>query len=129
MLGGAGVVVAVTCDAAGCGVGLGVVFAFGLGLVSPGASGVGVNVCEPLACEDADVNVDDGLTGASTIRGAASLRAPLGGSSGVGVDAPYAAPESAAASRLAHAATAIRVRRSIRRRDDVLVDIRPSLFR
>jgi hypothetical protein len=72
---------------------------------------------------------DAALTGAFVIRGAASIRDPFGGSSGVGTEPPHAGPASMPATAVAHAATRIRLRRSVRRRDDVLLDIRPSLFR
>lgn len=108
--------------------GVAVSFGFGAGPATLGASGVGASVCTRFTWEDA-VEGDDDLTGASAIRGAASLRGPVGGSSGVGPDTPSAEAGSARASAVTHAATAIPPRPSVRRRDDVLVDTRPSLFR
>ena len=124
------VAVAMTGGVDGRGVGRGVVVSssFGAGLATLGASGVGASVCAGLTWVDEDVGAD-GLTGASAIRGAASLRGPVGGSSGVGPAAPSATPGSATATAVTHAATPIPLSRSVRRRDDVLVDTRPSLFR
>jgi hypothetical protein len=113
---------------AGCALGCDGTLARGFGAAvaaDVGASGVGASVCVRLVREEPD----DTLAGASAIRGVASLRAPTGGLSGSGPDAANAGTGSAAASSAAHAATAIPLRRSVRRRDDVLVDIRPSLVR
>jgi len=96
--------------------------------VVTGASGVGVAVVVPAA----RVVLASGFVafvGASAIRGDASLRGPAGGSSGVGAWAAQAGPVSAGHRIAAHAATTIPLRRSVRRRDDVLVDTRPSLLR
>jgi hypothetical protein len=140
---GGDVVVTTTGVGAGRGaarvVALPLVFGAGLDAVA-GASGVGASDCDRLVPDEVDValegdssrvtwELDAPLVGASAIRGAASLRAPTGGLSGVGADAPKAGGESAAASIAEHAATAIRPRRSVSRRDDVPVDIRPSLSR
>jgi len=136
---GGDVVVTTTGVGAGRGaarvVALPLVFGAGLDAVA-GASGVGASDCDRLVPDEVDVALEGDssrvtweLVGASAIRGAASLRAPTGGLSGVGADAPKAGVESAAASIAEHAATAIRPRRSVSRRDDVPVDIRPSLSR
>jgi hypothetical protein len=115
---GVGTCCVVACDGA-------LTLGFGAAMPAVGASGVGASGCDRVAVEEAD----DPLAGASAIRGAASLRAPTGGLSGVGPDAAKAGAESAAASSMEHAATAIPLRRSVLRRDDVPVDIGPSLFR
>jgi hypothetical protein len=129
---GAGVAVTTTGVGAGRGawrvVALVLVFGAVFAAVA-GASGVGAS--DPLdgAWVGGDCEPDDSLVGASSaIRGAASLRAPTGGLSGVGPDAASAGVESAAAST-EHAPTAIPPRRFVLRRDDVPVDIRPSLLR
>ena len=72
---------------------------------------------------------DDAFVGASAICGDARPRGPAGGSSGCGTDPAQAGPASAATSAAAHAATSAAPRRFVLRRDDVPVDIRPSLFR
>jgi hypothetical protein len=127
---GAGTAFAVTCED---------VLARGLDetVAATGASGVGASGCDRVVEEDLPagdcvrvVRGDaDEATDASAICGVASLRAPTGGLSGVGPDAAKAGAESAAASSMEHAATAIPLRRSVLRRDDVPVDIGPSLFR
>jgi hypothetical protein len=134
------------CDADGRGVdsGLGAAVRCAVDCVVTGASGVGASAPVVSAVGDLDAledvedvsDVDDGaeadlLTGASAIRGAASLRGPAGGSSGVGIvaAAENAGADSAAASIVTHAATRILPCRSVCRRDDIPVDIRPSLFR
>jgi hypothetical protein len=103
---------------------------FGAVLSVSGASGLGV----AWACVASEGAGDEragafAIRGASAIRGAASLRAPTGGASGMGADAAVAEPERAAARAAAHAATAIPRPRPVRRRDDVLLDTRPSLLR
>jgi hypothetical protein len=90
--------------------------------LTTGASGLGAPVALP--------PVASGVTvGADAIRGDASLRGPVGGSSGAGADAAKDGPASARASVAAHADAHTPLRRSVRRRDDVPVDIRPSLSR
>jgi len=123
----------VSAFAAGCVPTFGVT---GLVCVVTGASGAGVAVAVAFAvvfsvpaARVAGTSRVAALTGASAIRGEASLRGPAGGSSGVGTGPAQAGPASAATRAAAHAATAISPRRSVRRRDDVLVDTRPSLFR
>jgi hypothetical protein len=115
---GAGVGCVVVCEGA---------LALGLGAAVPavGASGVGASGCDRLAREE----TADPLAGASAICGVASLRAPTGGSSGVGPDAAKAGAASDAASSAEHAPTAIPPPRFVDRRDDVPMDIRPSLLR
>jgi hypothetical protein len=87
-----------------------------------GASGLGVPVALPRVAGGVAV-------GAEAIRGDASLRGPTGGSSGAGADAAPDGPASARASVAAHADAHTPLRRSVRRRDDAPVDIRPSLSR
>jgi hypothetical protein len=87
-----------------------------------GASGLGVADALPPVAGGVDVGVE-------AIRGEASLRGPVGGSSGAGVDAAQAGPASVRASVAAHAEAHTPLRRSVRRRDDAHVDIRPSLSR
>jgi hypothetical protein len=87
-----------------------------------GASGRGVPAALPPVAGGVAV-------GAVAIRGDASLRGPVGGSSGAGADVAKDGPASASASVAAHAAAHTPLRRSVRRRDDVPVDIRPSLSR
>lgn len=118
---GLGVGCAVVCDD-GLGLGLGAAVR---AVRAMGASGVGVSGCDRLA----SAAPDEALVGASAMRGAASLRAPTGGLSGVGPDAANAGVESAAASSAEHVATTIPPRQFVDRRDDAPVDIRPSLFR
>jgi hypothetical protein len=90
--------------------------------LTTGASGLGAPAAlPPVAGGD--------TVGAVAIRGDASLRGPLGGSSGDGADAAQAGPASIRARVAAHAEAHTPLRRSVRRRDDVLVDIRPSLSR
>ena len=91
-------------------------------VLTVGASGLGVADAVPLVAGGVAV-------GALAIRGDASLRGPVGGSSGVGPDAAQAGPASARANVAAHAEAHTLLRRSVRRRDDVPVDIRPSLSR
>ena len=130
---GVGTAGGVACDEA---------LARGLGAVvaAVGASGVGASACERLVrdeledspggvCDRLVREVLDPVAGASAISGVASLRAPTGGLSGVGPEAAKAGAESAAASIAEHAATAIPRPRPVRRRDDVLLDTRPSLLR
>jgi hypothetical protein len=90
--------------------------------LTTGASGLGAPAAPPpVAGGD--------TSGAVAIRGDASLRGPLGGSSGVGADAAQAGPARASASVAAQAEAHTPLRRSVRRRDDAHVDIRPSLSR
>jgi hypothetical protein len=90
--------------------------------LTAGASGLGAPAAlPPVAGGD--------TSGAVAIRGDASLRGPLGGSSGVGADAAQAGPARASASVAAQAEAHTPLRRSVRRRDDAHVDIRPSLSR
>jgi hypothetical protein len=125
-----------------CGVGCDDALARGLGAVvaAVGASGVGASDCERPVRDELEDSPDgacdrlvrealDPMAGASAISGVASLRAPTGGLSGVGPEAAMAGVESAAASIAEHAATATPPPCSVRRRDDVLLDTRPSLFR
>ena len=90
--------------------------------VTTGASGLGTPTALPPVAGGVAV-------GAVAIRGDASLRGPVGGSSGAGADAAKDGPASARASVAAHAEAHTPLRRSVRRRDDVPVDIRPSLSR
>jgi hypothetical protein len=87
-----------------------------------GASGLGVAAAVPPVAGGVAV-------GAEAIRGDASLRGPVGGLSGAGADAAKDGPASARASVAAHAEAHTPLRRSVCRRDDVPVDIRPSLSR
>jgi hypothetical protein len=90
--------------------------------LTTGASGLGAPAAlPPVAGGD--------TVGAVAIRGDASLRGPLGGSSGAGADAAQAGAASIRARVAAHAEAHTPLRRSVRRRDDVPVDIRPSLSR
>jgi hypothetical protein len=90
--------------------------------LTTGASGLGAPAAPPpVAGGD--------TSGAVAIRGDASLRGPLGGSSGVGAGAAQAGPARASASVAAQAEAHTPLRRSVRRRDDAHVDIRPSLSR
>lgn len=90
--------------------------------LATGASGLGAPAAlPPVAGGD--------TVGAVAIRGDASLRGPLGGSSGDGADAAQAGPASIRARVAAHAEAHTPLRRSVRRRDDAHVDIRPSLSR
>ena len=90
--------------------------------LTTGASGLGAPAAPPpVAGGD--------TSGAVAIRGDASLRGPLGGSSGVGAGAAQAGPARANASVAAQAEAHTPLRRSVRRRDDAHVDIRPSLSR
>ena len=103
---------------------------FGAVLSVSGASGLGVAWARVASEGAGDERAGAfAIRGASAIRGAASLRAPTGGASGMGADAAAAEPEKAAARTAAHAATATPPPCSVRRRDDVLLDTRPSLFR
>jgi len=120
---GAGVVTT-TFVAAGCASAVGFTAVWAV----TGASGVGLDAPVAAARVARSASVDPS-TGAEAIRGEASLRGPVGGLSGAGADAAKDGPASARASVAAHAEAHTPLRRSVCRRDDVPVDIRPSLSR